>query len=124
MFDFTPFIKIALKEANTRLKGQYNSVIEATRYIAEHNDLDRPMVERLIEKAHQRRLNIIGYDMKRYAHPFLFINASKYGANDVYEASKLYQDIQQKPSHYLLKASTWKYMADMLLGETIRRYKK
>ena len=121
-FDFMPFIITALKEANTRLRGQYDSIIEATRYIAEHNNLDRVAVENLIETMHNRKLNLIWYDIERYAHPFLFFNASRYGAMDVFSASELYADIRKNPGKYLSKLSTWRYMFDMTLGETISRY--
>ncbi|ARK10405.1 glycosyltransferase [Fibrella sp. ES10-3-2-2] len=123
LFDFMPFIKVALKEANTRLKGQYDTIIEATRYIAEHNDIDTRVVEQLISKTHSQKINLIGYDLKRYAHPFLFFNAANYDATNVYEAGNLYHDIRSKPARYLTKSTTWRYMFDMVFGETASRYK-
>lgn len=123
LFDFMPFIHTALKEANTRLKGQYDSIIDATRFIAQHNNLDSAKIERLIDKAHKRKFNVIGYDIKRYAHPFLFFDASAYNAHNVFDAGNLYDDIKKSPIKYIMRSTTWKYMFKMIFGELFSRYR-
>ncbi|GAB3035831.1 glycosyltransferase family 2 protein [Spirosoma pulveris] len=122
-FDILPFIETALKEANTRLNNQYDDIIAATRFFADKKGLAPNMVNRLIDEARTRKINVVWYDLQRYAHPFLFFNTMAYGATNVYEASLLYDKIRRNPSQYLLKGSTWSNMFQMVFGEALNRYK-
>lgn len=122
-FNILPFVETALKEANTRLNNQYDGIIKATRFFAGKRGLPAEYVSKLIDKAHNRTFNIVWYDLQRYSHPFLFFNAATYGATNVYEASLLYHKIRQNPSQFLLKASTWTNMFQMVFGEVLNRYK-
>ncbi len=122
-FDIIPFIQTALKEANTRLNSQYDGIIAATRFVAKNRGLSADTVEKLIEQARNRTVNVVWYDLQRYSHPFLFFNAAAHGATNVYEASLLYQKIRQNPGEFLLKTSTWTNMFQMVFGEALNRYK-
>ncbi len=122
-FDIIPFIETALKEANTRLNKQYDDIVAATRFVAAKRGISADRINKMIEEAHNRTFNVVWYDLQRYSHPFLFFNAATYGATNVYEASLLYQKIRQNPSKFLLKASTWSDMFQMVFGEASNRYK-
>ncbi|MGF7218563.1 glycosyltransferase involved in cell wall biosynthesis [Spirosoma lacussanchae] len=122
-FDPLPFIETALKEANTRLNNQYDGIIAATRHFASKRGISTEAVNRMIDEAHTRTINIVWYDLQRYAHPFLFFNAATHGATNVYEASLLYQKIRENPRQFLLKGSTWRNMFQMVFGEVLNRYK-
>lgn len=122
-FDFTPFIKTAVKEANSKFKARYNEIIETTRYIAQKNNLDFQKIENIIEAGKRRRINVIGYDLKRYAHPFLLLNASIYGVQNIYDACLLHDKVYKNPSKYLFAGSTWKFMYQLVFGEIGSRYK-
>lgn len=123
MFDFTPFIEVAVKEANSKFKLKHDEIIETTRYIAQRNNLDSQKVEQIIRAGEKRKLNIIAYDLKRYAHPFLLVDASVYGVKNIYDACLLHDDIYKNPSKYLFAGSTWKFMYKLLFGELGSRYK-
>lgn len=122
IFDWMPFIKTAVKEANTKFLPQRDSIIQATQYITEVNHLDRQPVERLINGSRSRLANIILYDLRRYAYPFLLINAADYGVTNIFEACQLYQTVYQNPAKFWLNGSTWVKMKQMLFGELSARY--
>ncbi|GAB3778748.1 hypothetical protein GCM10028818_28310 [Spirosoma horti] len=122
-FNFIPFIKTAIKEANSKFRAKHDEIIATTRYIAEKNNLDREAVERLIKQGEERKINIIGYDLKRYAHPFLLLDGSVYGVENIYDACLLHEDVYKSPANYFFAKSTWAFMGQLLFGELGARYK-
>lgn len=122
-FDFMPFIKTAVKEANSKFKAKHDEIIATTRYIAETNQLDREAIEKIIQRGEDRKLNIIGYDIKRYAHPFLLLDASVYGVETIYDACLLHEEVYNNPARFFFAGSTWKFMYQLLFGELGARYK-
>lgn len=114
VFDFMPFIKTAIKEANLKLRHQREEIIAATRYIVEHNRLDAGKVETLIQGSQSRWANTIGYDVKKYLHPFMLFDASEYGVTNIYDACQLHQKIHDNPAKYLAKLSTWTNLKRLL----------
>ncbi len=100
-FDLWPFVKTAIKEANSKLKHKRTTIIDATRYIAEYNQSDRQAIEKLINSSQSRWKNIIGYDIKKYLYPFMLFDASEYGVENIYDACLLHQQIYERPAHYV-----------------------
>ncbi|WP_338874447.1 glycosyltransferase family 2 protein [Spirosoma sp. SC4-14] len=121
-FNWLPFIRTAIKEANTKFLPQRDSIISATRHIADVNHLDTEQIERLINGSRSRLSNIILYDLQRYAYPFLLINAADYGVTNIYEACQLYRTVYENPAKFWLNSSTWIKMKQMLFGELSARY--
>jgi glycosyltransferase involved in cell wall biosynthesis len=114
IFDFTPFIKTAIKEATLKLRHQREEIIDATRYIVQHNGLDAEKIELLIQGSQSRWVNTIGYDIKKYLHPFMLFDASEYGVTNIYDACQLHQKIHDNPAKYLAKVSTWANLKRLL----------
>lgn len=106
-FDFMPFIQTAVKEANGKLSHQRDSIIQATQHIAAYNQLDRDAVARIVNGPQSKWRNLIGYDAKKYLHPFMLFDASVYGVTNIYDACQLHRDIHNNPMRYLTKRSTW-----------------
>ena len=114
IFDFMPFVRTAIKEANLKLRHEREEIVAATRCIAEYNKLDVGKVEALIQGSQSRWVNTIGYDIKKYLHPFMLFDASEYGVKNIYEACQLHQKIYDNPAKYLAKLSTWTNLKRLL----------
>ncbi|OIN56363.1 glycosyltransferase family 2 protein [Arsenicibacter rosenii] len=122
-FDLLPFIRIAVKEANTKAKAKHDEIIATTRYIAQKNNLEITEVEKIIKSVENNVVNLINYDLKRYMHPFILINASLYQVNNIYDACLLHDEVYKNPFRYIAKASTWNYMFQLVFGEFHARYR-
>lgn len=123
-FDYLPFIRTGIKEANTKYKHDFEDIIMTTREVGKIAGLDAACVESLIKKGKKRWLNLIPYDVKRYAHLFLVVNASTYSANTIFEASLLHQTIYNHPARYIFSPYTWSFFLRLFFQELIARYQK
>ena len=123
--DIIPFLEAAFKEVQKEPQSRYDNVMEAIKYTAEYFNIPAEIIANLTKQYPNKPLdekydrNVEGFN--RFKNR-IEVDASKYGVDNVYDATLLHDKIRKDPSAYLSTLAVAKSTAKFVVREIKKRY--
>jgi len=123
--DIVAFLKAALTEVQKEPKSRYDNVMAAINYTAEYFKISTQIIANLTKQYPNKPVgekydrNVEGFN--RFKNR-IEVDASKYGVDNVYDATLLDDKIRKDPSAYMNPLAVTKSTAKFVVREIKKRY--
>lgn len=116
-FDVGAFLRAALREADAIAPHEVANVRRAVAEAARRHGLSARRLEGILADRGPGALGRVVEKARRYSHPFVLLDASAFGASNIYDACRLHAAVRLDPASYLLRAGALAHAVRAVLRE-------